>query len=79
MNDNGSHVVNMGRMVEDLENKIRNQLQEVYFGKTRDVLEQMRSLESLEAIRNTQRIHDELVTGWKKSVSYTHLTLPTKA
>lgn len=56
----------MGRMVEDLENKIRNQLQEVYFGKTRDVLEQMRSLESLEAIRNTQRIHDELVTGWKK-------------
>lgn len=66
MNDNGSHVVNMGRMVEDLENKIRNQLQEVYFGKTRDVLEQMRSLESLEAIRNTQRIHDELVTGWKK-------------
>lgn len=66
VNDNGSHVVNMGRMVEDLENKIRNQLQEVYFGKTRDVLEQMRSLESLEAIRNTQRIHDELVTGWKK-------------
>ena len=66
MNDNGSHVVNMGRMVEDLENKIRNQLQEVYFGKTRGVLEQMRSLESLEAIRNTQRIHDELVTGWKK-------------
>lgn len=66
MNDSGSHVVNMGRMVEDLENKIRNQLQEVYFGKTRDVLEQMRSLESLEAIRNTQRIHDELVTGWKK-------------
>lgn len=66
VNDNGSHVVNMGRMVEDLENKIRNQLQEVYFGKTRDVLEQMRSLESLEAIRNTQRIHDELVTGWRK-------------
>ena len=66
MNDNGSHVVNMGRMVEDLENKIRNQLQEVYFGKTREVLEQMPSLESLEAIRNTQRIHDELVTGWKK-------------
>ena len=66
VNDNGSHVVNTGRMVEDLENKIRNQLQEVYFGKTRDVLEQMRSLESLEAIRNTQRIHDELVTGWKK-------------
>lgn len=66
VNDSGSHVVNMGRMVEDLENKIRNQLQEVYFGKTRDVLEQMRSLESLEAIRNTQRIHDELVTGWKK-------------
>lgn len=66
MNDNGSHVVNMGRMVEDLENKIRNQLQEVYFGKTRDVLEQMRSLESLEAVRNTQRIHDELVLGWRK-------------
>ncbi|KAK4047182.1 F-actin-capping protein subunit beta [Microbotryomycetes sp. JL221] len=33
-----SHVCNVGRMIEDMELKIRNSLQEVYFSKTRDIL-----------------------------------------
>ncbi|KAM0786989.1 hypothetical protein ACM66B_002407 [Microbotryomycetes sp. NB124-2] len=33
-----SHVCNIGRMIEDMELKIRNSLQEVYFSKTRDIL-----------------------------------------
>lgn len=31
----GSHVINIGKMVEDMELKMRNLLQEVYFGKGR--------------------------------------------
>lgn len=31
------HIANIGRMVEDMEIKMRNQLQEVYFGKTKDI------------------------------------------
>ena len=37
------HVVNVGRMVEDMESKMRNLLQEVYFGKARDVVGDLRS------------------------------------
>jgi len=33
VDDDGSNVANIGRMVEDMELKMRNLLQEVYFGK----------------------------------------------
>lgn len=39
------HVANVGRLVEDLESKMRNLLQEVYFGKAKDVVGDLRSME----------------------------------
>jgi len=39
----GGHVVNIGRLVEDMEIKMRNLLQEVYFGKAKDVVGDLRS------------------------------------
>ena len=39
------HVANMGRMVEDLEGKLRSSLELVYFGKTREVIANMREAE----------------------------------
>lgn len=41
--DDGSHVANIGKMVEDMELKMRNLLQEVYFGKAKDVVGDLRS------------------------------------
>jgi capping protein (actin filament) muscle Z-line, beta len=38
-----SHVANIGKMVEDMELKMRNLLQEVYFGKAKDVVGDLRS------------------------------------
>ncbi|KZT57652.1 putative F-actin capping protein beta subunit [Calocera cornea HHB12733] len=38
-----THIANTGRMIEDMELKMRNQLQDVYFGKTRDVVGELRS------------------------------------
>jgi capping protein beta len=38
-----SHVANVGRLVEDMELKMRNLLQEVYFGKAKDVVGDLRS------------------------------------
>lgn len=66
VSDFQSHIVNLGRLVEDAEGRIRNQLQEVYFGKTRDVVGQVRSQMSLAARRDAARAHDELVLGWQK-------------
>ncbi|KAJ4793565.1 F-actin capping protein beta subunit [Rhynchospora pubera] len=32
------HLCNMGRMIEDMESKLRNSLEQVYFGKTREMV-----------------------------------------
>ncbi|KAK4139730.1 F-actin-capping protein subunit beta [Dichotomopilus funicola] len=53
-----SHIANIGRLVEDMELKMRNLLQEVYFGKAKDVVGDLRSLGSLsdgQRERDTQR------------------------
>ena len=36
-----------GRLVEDMENKIRNTLNEIYFGKTKDIVNGLRSVQPL--------------------------------
>jgi capping protein (actin filament) muscle Z-line, beta len=59
--DATSHVQNVGRMVEDMEIKMRNLLQEVYFGKTRDIVNDLRSLDDLEKIRRQRELQKELV------------------
>ena len=74
-----AHVPNVGRMVEEMEAKIRNLLQEVhpssprmttilmcnrvqvYFGKTRDIVSDLRSVEDLEHARRQQALQRELV------------------
>lgn len=41
--DDSSHIANVGKLVEDMELKMRNLLQEVYFGKAKDVVGDLRS------------------------------------
>lgn len=53
-------------MVEDQELKMRNLLQDVYFGKTRDVVHELRSVESLERARKQRELQRELVGLMKK-------------
>lgn len=64
--DAQSHIANMGRMVETMEAKIRNSLQEVYFGKTKDIVGQLRSPESLARQRQAKDLQKELMNLWKK-------------
>lgn len=61
-----SHIANLGRLIEELENKMRNQLQEIYFGKMYDTIEQLRSVEDLEALRNAKKLQEELRGGWER-------------
>ncbi|KAI7883810.1 F-actin-capping protein subunit beta [Mucor mucedo] len=61
VDDPAAHIVNIGRMVEDMEMKMRNSLQEVYFGKTKDIVNDLRSLSSLEETRRQAKIQKELV------------------
>ncbi|KAK2460285.1 hypothetical protein APHAL10511_007674 [Amanita phalloides] len=61
LHDVTSHISNTGRMVEEMEIKMRNLLQEVYFGKTRDVVFDLRSVEDLENARRQRELQKELV------------------
>ena len=56
--DDGSHVANIGKMVEDMELKMRNLLQEVYFGKAKDVVGDLRSRDPW--CRNVDALADPL-------------------
>ena len=42
VNDANPHISNVGRMVEDMENRMRTSLNEIYFGKTKDVVNDLR-------------------------------------
>ncbi|KAJ7650071.1 F-actin-capping protein subunit beta [Roridomyces roridus] len=59
--DQSSHITNTGRMVEEMEIKMRNLLQEVYFGKTRDIVYDLRSVDDLEKARRQRELQKELV------------------
>ncbi|RKP09383.1 F-actin-capping protein subunit beta [Thamnocephalis sphaerospora] len=61
LDEPGSHVGNIGRMVEEMELKMRSALQEVYFGKTRDVVNDLRSIDSLEQTRKQADMQRELI------------------
>merc|ERR1712200_60453 len=54
------HIANIGRLVEDMENKIRSPLNEIYFGKTRDIVNGLRSVQPLGSTRKMEEIQDEL-------------------
>ncbi|GAB7363826.1 hypothetical protein MBLNU230_g4392t1 [Neophaeotheca triangularis] len=55
------HVVNIGRMVEDMETRMRNLLQEVYFGKARDVVGDLRSIQPLSEAERDRATHKEVI------------------
>lgn len=43
VNEQNSHVTNIGKMVEDMENRLRGTIETIYFGKTKEVLSTVRS------------------------------------
>ncbi|PPQ91721.1 hypothetical protein CVT25_012862 [Psilocybe cyanescens] len=61
LNDASSHISNIGKMIEEMEIKMRNLLQEVYFGKTRDIVYDLRSVDDLEKARRQKELQKELV------------------
>jgi len=54
VSDAAPHVCNIGRMVEDMEIKLRTTLEQIYFGKTKDIVNELRSVMST-AILNQRK------------------------
>jgi capping protein beta len=56
-----SHVHNIGKMVEEMENKMRGTIQEIYFGKTKDILNDVRSMTDLKTVKNQNAMQAALL------------------
>lgn len=65
VSESSPHIANIGRMVEDMENKIRNTLNEIYFGKTKDIVNGLRSTQPLSDPRHQLNLKD-LATALKQ-------------
>ncbi|KAK1755030.1 F-actin-capping protein subunit beta [Echria macrotheca] len=61
-----SHIANIGRLVEDMELKMRNLLQEVYFGKAKDVVGDLRSIGSLSEGQRDREAQRELIGSMRR-------------
>ncbi|KAK4157817.1 F-actin-capping protein subunit beta [Chaetomidium leptoderma] len=61
-----SHIANIGRLVEDMELKMRNLLQEVYFGKAKDVVGDLRSIGSLSDGQRDRETQRELIGSMRR-------------
>jgi capping protein (actin filament) muscle Z-line, beta len=66
VDDDASHVANIGRLVEDMELKMRNLLQEVYFGKAKDVVGELRSIQTLSEANRDKATHQEMINSMKR-------------
>jgi capping protein beta len=64
--DDTSHIANIGKLVEDMELKMRNLLQEVYFGKAKDVVGDLRSLATLSEANKERDTHQEMINSMKR-------------
>lgn len=57
-----SHLANIGRMIEDMENQMRNTLDTVYFDKTRSILNALRDPTHNSEDSNIERLRNEIKT-----------------
>lgn len=50
-------------MVEDMENKIRNTLNEIYFGKTKDIVNGLRSVQPISDQKQQAALRQDLAAA----------------
>lgn len=60
VNETSPHLVNIGKMVEDMENKMRSTLDQIYFSKTRDIVNDLRSSQSQVDKEKQHNIQNEI-------------------
>eukprot|EP00294_Goniomonas_avonlea_P004026 CAMPEP_0114554142 /NCGR_PEP_ID=MMETSP0114-20121206/8049_1 /TAXON_ID=31324 /ORGANISM="Goniomonas sp, Strain m" /LENGTH=267 /DNA_ID=CAMNT_0001739163 /DNA_START=12 /DNA_END=815 /DNA_ORIENTATION=- len=64
--DNVSHLSNIGDMIEKMENRMRESMSEVYFGKTKEIVDSIKSSTSLKAARDKEAGQKNLIAEMMK-------------
>jgi len=60
VNDANPHVSNIGRMIEDMEIKLRNTLEQIYFGKTKDIVNELRNMMSTNVLNQRKQMQQQI-------------------
>eukprot|EP01147_Barroeca_monosierra_P010361 gene10362-2496_t len=60
------HIANIGTMIEEMENNMRNTLDQIYFGKTKDVVNSLRSSNPLSSESLKKDLQEELFKTLKR-------------
>jgi len=63
VSESSPHIANIGRLVEDMENKIRNTLNDIYFGKTKDIVNGLRSTVSANEQKQRANLSKDLASA----------------
>jgi len=61
--DASPHVCNIGRMVENMENKLRGTLEVIYFGKTKDIANELRQQVAVSELNRRRNAQKDIVGG----------------
>eukprot|EP00033_Pygsuia_biforma_P000152 GCRY01000196.1.p1 GENE.GCRY01000196.1~~GCRY01000196.1.p1 ORF type:complete len:275 (+),score=45.35 GCRY01000196.1:644-1468(+) len=61
-----THISNMGRMIEEMEFKLRNALDQIYFGKTKDITNDLRISMGSKKLKAQQNLQSNLLGDLKK-------------
>ncbi|CAG0919326.1 unnamed protein product [Notodromas monacha] len=69
LSESSPHIANIGRLVEDMENKIRSTLNDIYFSKTQDIVQGLRSVESLSEKKKQEALKTDLAHAIQKRQS----------
>jgi len=67
VNEANPHVSNIGKMVEDMEIKLRNTLEQIYFGKTKDIANELRSATSQSVMNQRKDLQRQIGSTIGKS------------
>jgi len=60
VNDQNPHLINMGRMIEDMEFKLRTTIETIYFGKTKDIVNELRQSTSVGVLKEKEAMQKKI-------------------
>jgi len=63
VSDASPHVSNIGRMVEEMENKLRTTLDQIYFGKTKDIVNDLRQVIGANIMNQRKELSKQIGTS----------------
>lgn len=66
--DSSKHLIHVGSLLEDSESRLRNDLQSVYFGRTHDIVNELRSAMPEGFLRNQADFREEMMAKLGKRV-----------